>query len=261
MDRIRKILVPNDFSHPSKRALEYVKSFAGPRPDKEIVVCYMPDSPDAVDLEKTFETYRQGLTKAFRAKLSWVHFSPPSVEGLLAKSREEDSDLILMGTSGSDDPKGTTNTSKTVLATDQPVLVVPDEVEEEFRLETIALVLGSREIDDPKVLGILLDVARTFNAKVHVLTIENKPGTYGYSEEEERNEKMLEYYLGGFYSHHVYIENEDVVRGIFDYVDEKEIDMIAILPRNHAQKGSPSEGRLTRILAMQSRTPLLAIEH
>ena len=261
MDRIRKILIPNDFSHPSKQALEYARSFAGSRPDKEIVICYMTETPDESALKKTFDTFRSGLSKGFRARLSWVHFSPPSVKGLLAKAREEETDLILMGTSGSDNPDDTTHTSETVLATDQPVLVIPDGIEEEFKLETIALVLGSKEIDDPKVLGTLLDVARTFNAQVHVLTIENKPGTYGYSEEEERNERMLEYYLDGFYSHHVYIENEDVVQGIFDYVDEKEIDMIAILPRNHALKGTPSEGRLTRILTLQSRTPLLAIEH
>lgn len=261
MDRIRKILIPNDFSNPSKRALEFAVSFIGSRPDKEIVICYMQDTPDENALQETFETFRSGLTKAFQAKLSWVHFSPPSVEGLLKKSEAEGSDLILMGTSGSDDPQDTTKTSETVLTTEQPVLVIPDEIEEDYTLKTIALVLGSKEIDDPKVLGTLLDVVRTFNAKVHVLTIENKPGTYGYSEEEERNERMLEYYLGGFYSHHVYIENEDVIRGIFDYVDEKEIDMIAILPRNHAVRGQPSEGKLTRLLTMQSRTPLLAIEH
>ena len=222
MNKIRKILVPNDFSNTSKRALQYAEFFAGSRPDKEIVICYMPESAGGHAAQEAFDTYRAGLTKAFRAKLSWVQFSPPSVKGLLAKSREEKSDLILMGTSGSEDPEGTTHTAETVLSTDQPVLVIPDKIQEEFRLKTIALVLGPSEIDDPKVLGTLLDVARTFNAKVHVLTIENKPGTYGYSEGEERNERMLEYYLDGFYSHHVYIENEDVVRGIFDYVDEKE---------------------------------------
>lgn len=261
MDKISKILIPYDFSNPSKRALDFARNFAGPRKDQEITICFMQEKPDEEAIAKTLSDYRSGLTNAFRANLQHIRFSPPSVEGLLARSREEGSDLILMGTSGSDDPEGTTHTSETVLATNLPVLVIPDEIEEEFQLKTIALVLGPNEIDDPKVLGTLLDVVRTFNAKVHVLTIENKPGTYGYSEEEERNERALEYYLGGFYSHHVYIENEDVVQGIFDYVNEKEIDMIAILPRNHAHKGKPSEGRLTRILAMQSRTPLLAIEH
>ena len=261
MDRIRKILIPFDFSKPSQKALDYAIALVGPRPDKQLVICFMQEQTDEQALEEEFQTIKSGLTKAFRAKLSWVHFSPPSVEGLLEKSKAEKADLILMGTSGSEDPDGTTKTSQTVLSTEIPVMVIPDEISDEFQLKTIALVLGKNEIDDPKVLGTLLDIVRTYDAQVHVLTIENQPGTYGYSESEERNEQLLVYYLDKFYSHHVYIENEDMVRGIFDYVNEKEIDMIAILPRNHSRKGTPSEGRLTRILTIQSRTPLLAIEH
>lgn len=261
MDRITKILIPYDFSEVSRRALEYAIAFAGKRPDKHIEICFMQPEEDQAAIEKAFAEIKSGLTKAFRAKISWVAFSPPSVAGLLKKCQWAQPDLIIMGTSGSDDPEGTTHTSETVLSTECPVLVIPKDIGEEFQLKKIALVLGHKEIDDPNVLGTLLDVARTFNAKVHVLTIENKPGTYGYSEGEERNEQLLEYYLENFYSHHVFIENEDVVEGIFDYVREKEIDMLAILPRNHARRGTPSEGRLTRILTLQSRFPLLAIEH
>jgi hypothetical protein len=92
-----------------------------------------------------------------------------------------------------------------------------------------------------------------------VLTIENKPGTYGYSSGEERNESLLKYYLEDFYAHHVFIENSDVTSGICDYVQEKEIDLISILPRNHVQNGTPSEGRLTRLLTLKTNTPLLTI--
>lgn len=261
MDRIAKILVPYDFTEVSRRALDYAVAFAGGRQDKHIVVCFMQQTEDQQVLEDEYAKIKAGLTRAFRAEMSWVAFAPPSVDGLLKKCQWVQPDLIVMGTSGSEDPEGTTHTSQTVLATECPVLVIPKDVGEEFQLKTIALVLGSKEIDDPKVLGTLLDIARTFNAKVHVLTIENKPGTYGYSESEERNEQLLEYYLESFYSHHVFIENEDVVQGIFDYVVEKEIDMLAILPRNHARKGTPSEGRLTRLLTLQTRSPLLAVEH
>jgi hypothetical protein len=43
-------------------------------------------------------------------------------------------------------------------------------------------------------------------------------------------------------------------------VAEKEIDMIAILPRNHSKKGQPSEGKLTEVLTLKSSTPVLAID-
>lgn len=261
MDKITDILIPYDFSAPAKRALEYAIHFVGTRPDKHLIVSFIQKERDQQAMEKAFEAIRSGLTKAFRAKLSWKAMEEPSVSGLIAETKNQEADLVIMGTSGSEDPDGTTKTSQTVLAADCPVLVVPQHIPEDFRLSKIALVLGPREIDDPSVLGTLLDVARTFNAKVYVLTIEHKPMTYGYSESEEYNEDLLEYYLEGFYAQHIFLRSDDVVKAIFDYVAEKEIDMIAILPRNHVRHETGSGGRLTRILTLQTEIPLLAIEH
>jgi nucleotide-binding universal stress UspA family protein len=260
MSKLATYWVPFDFSEASRRGLEYAMDFAGPRKGVHLRICFISEKETDSALQEAFDTLKSPLGKGFRAQLSWTRISPPTVEGLLEASREGQPDLVIIGTSGSDDPEGTTKTSKLVLAAPYPVLVVPSHAEREFRLKKIALVLGPREIDDPNDLATLLAVARTYNAQVTVLTIENRPVTYGYSEEEERNERLLEYYLESFYSHHAYIRNEDVVQGIFEYVDQHEIDMIAIFPRNHSRTENTSEGRLTRILALQSSTPLLAIE-
>ena len=261
MENIKTILVPYNFSEASKKGLQYAIDFTGHRPESHIHLSFISEATNGTTPEQAFEEIKQDLTKAFRAKLTWSLLSPGTVDELLNKSKEDQADIVIMGTSGSGDPKATTHTSEMVLNAECPILVVPEGAEDEFKLSKIALVLGSNEIDDPNLLYDLLTVARTFNARVTVLTIANKPGPFGYSEEEERNERLLEYYLESFYSHHDYIKSEDIVQGIFDYVEQHEIDMIAILPRRHVLKGTPSEGRLTRILTLQSRTPLLAIEH
>ena len=261
MNKIATILVPYDFSKAAQAGFRYALDFAGHRPGIHLRLCFIKDEPSADALNSAFEDLTRGLSKAFRAKLSWTSLIPGSVEGLLEKSRVEPTDMIVMGTSGSADQETPTKTSQLVLSAPCPVLVVPTGTPEEFSLSRIALVLGPNEIDDPSLLATLLDVSRNHKAQVTVLTIENEPGTYGYSPEEERNEHLLEYYLESFYSHHAYIENQNVVEGIFDYVDKHEIDMVAILPRKHSKSGTPAEGRLTRILTLQTKTPLLAIEH
>jgi nucleotide-binding universal stress UspA family protein len=261
MNKIKTILVPYDFSESSKQGLRYAINFAGHRPGVHLRICFIAEKVSEETFENTFEEIKKGLSRAFKANLSWLFLTPGSVEGLLKISKTEKADMVIMGTSGSGDVEASTKTSQMVLSSECPVLVIPDGTTEEFRLSRIALVLGQNEIDDPSDLYALLDVARSFNASVTVLTIENKPGTYGYSEEEERNERLLEYYLESFYSHHTYIPSEDMVAGIFNYVETHDIDMIAILPRRHVKKGTPSEGKLTRILTLQSKTPLLAIEH
>ena len=77
---------------------------------------------------------------------------------------------------------------------------------------------------------------------------------------ENKNDSILEYYLETLHYHHVFPKNTDIEKGIFEYVKEKNIDMLAILPRNHAKKSKPSEGRLTRLLTLHTEVPLLTID-
>lgn len=257
----KKILVPYDFSIASENGVQYAIDFAGARPGVDLLICLIADEEDPERFEKGRKFILSRITKIFRGEVSWTYLIPGSVKGLLEKCDEEKVDMVIIGTSGARGEATTTKTSELVLGAKFPVLVVPPGKREDFSLRRIALVLGPNEIDDPNLLHTLLQIARRFNATVTVLTIAGEGQNLGYTEEEERNEHLLEYYLESFYSHHVYIKNEDVVEGIFDYIEAHDIDMVAILPNKHVKKGTPSEGRLTRILAQQATTPLLTIEH
>lgn len=260
MEKIKTILVPFDFSKPAKNALDYAVNFVGSSKDMHIKLVYVDKDEDASFLEADFKKIRQTYGKNLKSPMTWV-LGRDTLTNAILKAREMyKADLIIMGTAGATEVTETgSHTSELVLEADCPVLVIP-HTEGEFRIAHIALVLGRDEIDDAQVLATLLNVARRFNARVHVLTIENEPGSYGYSEIDEKNERLLEYYLESFYADHTFIENPDVVEGITEFAAEKEIDMIAILPRNHAKKGDPSKGRLTQILTLKSKTPILAID-
>lgn len=259
MDKIATLLVPFDFSVPSRRALDYAVNYVGNRENMHIVLLYAaPKGSPEISGEK-FREIRKGYGKMLRSKLSWEISGEALTGAILKAKRQHNADLIIMGTSGASVAENHTHTSELVAQANCPVLVVPEEPRD-FRVKNIALVLGRDEIDSTEDLAVLLDVARRFDARVHVLTIENEPGTYGYSKPEERNEMLLDYYLESFYADHFYIENKDVFAGISQYVAEKEIDLVAILPRNHSKKGEPSEGKLTEVLTLKSSTPVLAID-
>ncbi len=76
----------------------------------------------------------------------------------------------------------------------------------------------------------------------------------------ETNEESLEYYLEHFYAEHNFEKNQDIEKGILEYIEEKDIDLLTILPRNHAQKTLPSEGRLTKLLTLHSSVPVLTLD-
>jgi hypothetical protein len=77
---------------------------------------------------------------------------------------------------------------------------------------------------------------------------------------EDENEEVLEYYLDSLLYFHAFPQNSDIELGITNYVDQNDIDLLAIIPRNHAKQAKPSEGRLTKLLTLHTKVPLLTID-
>lgn len=261
MYKISTILLPFDFSNTSLKALDYAVSFVGRNDNIKIVLAFISERPNLNPPTDTIKEIDEKYNGVLKNKLKWVTKVGPLTQSLLEIQKTMEVDLVIMGTLGANKRDDTehSNTSELVLAAECPVLVVPHDYKD-FQLKRMALVLGKEEIDQSEVLGTLLAFARRFNAKVYVVTIENLPSTYGYSEEEEKNENTMEYYLENFYEEHVFIKNKDVVDGILTYTSKKEIDLIAILPRNHTKHSKPSKGQLTQLLIQHSKLPVLAID-
>ncbi len=262
MKDITKILVPFDLSTTSESALQYAVNFVNQDETMKILLTHISELSNDTSYVKKLENTVEKIKNDhpfFKGTIDWVIKSGNLIDNILDTQKEHQADLIIMGTKGSDEETTLTNTAKLVMEADCPVIAIPENTRE-FGLKKIALVLGKSEIDDATVLETLLDIARRFHSEVHVLTICNEDGTYGYSEIDEKNENTLEYYLENFYSHHTFQENADIEKGIFEYINDKEIDLLAILPRNHAKKNKPSEGRLTKLLTLHTEVPLLTID-
>ncbi|NJB71331.1 nucleotide-binding universal stress UspA family protein [Saonia flava] len=257
MENISTILVPFDFSESANQALEYTVDYIGDSKIKIVLVHIAPD-PNSVK-DEGFKVLNEKYARNLKIPMEWLVSKNSLAETIVEIQNNKKADLVIMGTSGSKNKIGTTNTAELVLATDCPVIVVPKNIEN-FSIKNISLVLGVNEIEDTSVLATLLNVTKRFNAKVHVLTVQNEPGTYGYSKADEKNENALMYYLEDFYAEHTFIENQDILEGIFSYVDSHSIDMIAVMPRNHTSKSAPSKGLLTKELTMRSAVPVLALD-
>ena len=263
MSAIKKIVIPFDFSEASVAALDYGLSFVDFNKPIEILAVYVcPSSFSEHDIEQTNQNFKSIVGELNKKTKFEPHFE--MVQGalpdaLLQFRASNEVDLIIMGTMGDKSlDEHVTNTSNLVLHAECPVISVPYGSEAQ-QLNEIALVLGKEEIEDPKILNFLLDVARMFNAKVHVLTIYAE-SIFDENVVVESNEESLAYYLEHFYVEHNFEKNQDVEQGIFDYIEGKDIDLLAIIPRNHVKKTSPSEGRLTKLLTLHSSVPILTLD-
>lgn len=263
MSSIKKILVPFDFTEPAIAALDYTLSFVGWQNPIQVVALYVSGT-DVSETER--QEAKENFAKIANSLNKRTHFHPElmisegDLTGNILNARKTlGANLVIMGTLGdSSVEEHVTNTSELVLQADSAIITVPFGTEIKTPKD-IALVLGKEEIEQPRVLGLLLDIARSFNSKVHVLTI-YKESIYGEKVLVETNEETLEYYLEHFYAEHNFEKNQDIEKGILDYIEEKSIDLLAILPRNHAQKTKPSEGRLTKLLTLHSNIPVLTLD-
>lgn len=259
MKRIHTILIPYDFTSISKKALNYALEFVGLDRDITILLAHITEEEDITPIETAFEAVKGEVTTTFRGTVKSIIRHGNLTDTLLHLQKSETIDLIIMGTSGNSGSEENHTVDLALGIDDCPVIAIPD-TETEFGIKKIALILGKDKIQDRTVLGTLLRITRRFNAQVIVLTIQNEEGVYGYSEEDESNENLLEYYLEDFYSHHSFIENPDIVQGVMTYVEDHAIDMIAIMPGNHAKGEGRSEGLLTKELTFASKVPVLTID-
>jgi len=259
MNNIKKILVPIDFSETAHNALQYVAGLIRSSQEIEVTLLHISSSDLSQESKEAIESQLADLINQYSELIPNCKPRVESgslVETIISVHSDQDSELIIMGTQGSQDENRETNTSKLVLEADCPVLVIPDN-QKGFSIKNIALALGSSTIDNSEGLQALHDIARTFDATVHVLTI-NRNGE-GLTVKEE-NQEVLEYYLESLLYFYAFPQNSDIELGISDYVEEHNIDMLAILPRNHTRTTKPSEGRLTKLLTMHTKVPLLTID-
>ncbi|WP_299781618.1 universal stress protein [uncultured Formosa sp.] len=253
-----KILVPFDFTETANNALSYVKKFVGYDENTEVVFVYVNENEDSKAEEK-LEAVKTDFEEHSISKVRTLVVKGEFHAAILKVVEAEASDLVFIGTSLVNDKKLNTNASKFVLSADCPVIVIPKDYDA-FKIKKIALVIGEDLIHNSKLLQTLLMVARRFSAKVDVLTVKKGEAEYGYTNEDEKNENTISYYLEDFYSGHVFIDGPDIPESIFKYAEEKHIDLISILPRNNAEGELSSKGALTKALSEVSKIPLLVID-
>jgi nucleotide-binding universal stress UspA family protein len=259
---MKNILIPFDFSEVSKNALEYAVRFADKDPTIRLFLLNIASgSADKDETEKKFGEIIQKYKKPLLPEIHTLIRSGEFVPSIIQLQKELKVDLIIMGTRGAKpgDENIATTTSRLVEEADLPVLVIPEKYRK-FRLDTIILSLGNEKIPDRSPLYVLLEVSRKHKAQVHVLTIQQHEMAMGYSEDDESNENTLNYFLEMFYSHHTFHENEDIEKGILEYIEKNDMDMLAIMPKNHLQGEEASPGRLTRLLTLHSNVPLLVLD-
>jgi len=262
MKEFSTVIVPHDFSPQADRALNYAIRFFIGQSGKNIHILHVLAKGTSAKALQTAKDRIQAIIDNYAGKTSaqlHVMVLRGSIpETILTAQQKTGADAIFMGTNRNmqAEDNAATNAANLVYAAKCPVIVIPETVDN-FKLQKMVLLLGTEDMAEPEKLGVALVVARQFNAEIHVLTFYDKEQDVAGVEANEAN---LAYYFDRLYTQHIFVRNSDLVEGITEYIDNHDIDLFAIIPNNHAQQGKVSEGRLTRLLTLQAKIPLLTID-
>lgn len=182
------------------------------------------------------------------------------VEEINIFAKENKIDLIVMGMEGAgyltEKLIGSITTSL-IKKAKCPVLAIDKHVK--FRsIKKIALACDYSETKNKYILNPLKELAHLFKSHVYILNVVRELETVATVSKAVAGIKLDHSLEGVNHSFH-YAKSEDIIEGINDFVDEKKIDMVVMIPRMHTALQNLFHEAHTKRMAFHTKVPLLAL--
>ncbi|MBP6374552.1 MAG: universal stress protein [Flavobacterium sp.] len=259
---MKKILVPTDFSQHAEYALRVAAQIAKAN-NSEIMLLHMLELPqqgsDALGggsaipeimffKNKAIERLEELMEADFLAgiEVSEIIQFEKAFEGILAVSKKNEVDFIVMGSHGASGFQELfigSNTEKVVRFADVPVLVIKNETP---NFNSSNFVFASDFSDEIKApFAKLIDLANTFNSHLDLVMI-NTPNSFKPTHVAE---SIMNEFVKGFnltnYATHIY-NDLNVEKGILNFANAVNADLIGMCTHgrtgfSHFFNGSISE--------------------
>ena len=270
---IKRILFPSDFSEASRNAGKYAAEIAR-RTGAELfilnvysVTIYDPNMPAELLMSATEQAEKVSKEELEKMKgiFDGINVTVVSRQGLVVDEiinyvQENAIDIVVMGTTGASgilEKIFGSNTSSVIAKTPRPVLAIPADAVYKS-ISTIVYATDLQESETNEIVSVT-EIASIFDAEVTLLHVCDK------SEEvlmEEKNSlyedlrKNINYEKLNF----ELVENEDVVKGIDEYVTNNPVDIIAMATHHRSLLGRLFGKSLTKDMVYHCRIPLLVLE-
>jgi nucleotide-binding universal stress UspA family protein len=277
---LKKILVPTDFSDLSLTALRYAASMAK-HSDAEITLLHVmqPYEHEAI-LNKIID-FKGTLQKAIQEKLNEIKKATPDllgvpvtvkiVEGKIYEAienivKEEDLDLIVMGTHGAG---GLGNLEKYVLGTNAyrtvhvsgcPVITLR-EVKEKIAYDNIILPLDMTKETKQKV-DTAIKIAKVLGSTIHVVSVTTFVDEFRYNLSEIKGllqEVADKVKAAGVKVVTEMLRHDDIADSILKYSEEVNADLVVIMTRQEGKLNDIVVGSSARKIITKSKVPVLSL--
>ena len=287
----RHILVPVDFSVHSEKACKMAVNIAGQLHTKLILMhCYINpvihsipfsdiyayDSSLLTKMEyseenanKEFQKFVNKMSKAVGNE-KWKSVSPEFIiksgypdDDILAFAQKYHSQLIVMGSGGSNVPYGTLGSiaADIMYNASVPVLIVPEETSENT-LNNFSQVLYATNFDEKDFASLdkLMLLLKPFNIKLKCVHVGQPHGDgWDMARLEGMKDVLHEKYQGFEFGCHLII-GRDPLEALEKYMEEEHVDIISLTTHKRNMITRLFNPSLAKRMIFHTRTPLLVFQ-
>ena len=243
------ILLPTDFSDNAFNAIRYALAFYQGEPCRFILFHAYQEPHGSTgmffSIRKMMERNAQEDMLNFLKRVETLHPEKehsietqavygPVTESVLHVTQKENVDLIIIGTQGASGLREYlwgSNAADIIRKARNPVMAIPQGARFE-KPDRIALATDFGDVSDPKIFSPLVETILHFDAELMVVHV-TKPGDEKkILQLEEQSAEMKGKFKLVKETYHI-PENDDLQEGIAQFIKEKDIQLIAMLTRNH----------------------------
>lgn len=257
MKTLQKVLIPVDFTPVSDNAIAYAVNVLQHKPSEVFFVHVKTEDSALMDLEleAIFKSHYRELLDKVTFPYEFHTTDGTLLDALLKAKAMFEADLIIMGTKGQR-PTNVSLAASLVRLVYCPVMVIPESYEN-HQIKKIVFANDYKPIRSSEAIRPLWELALDNKAKVILLhvNLQREPVLV----EDDMAESALEYYLDSLEHEYIYLSSEDVEQAINNYLVEHEVDLLAILSRDHGSNQLKSESRLIAQLTAYAGVPVLVL--
>ena len=137
-----------------------------------------------------------------------------------------------------------------------PVLIVPSGAT--FKgLHKIGYTCDFKNVSDTTPIQILKEWTKAFNAELEILNVNyNKNNA---DEKSREQEEILRSVLGEINPKFFFINNQDVEKGVHEFAESNNVDLLIVVPRRHNLLESLFQKSHSKELVFHSHIPILSV--
>lgn len=258
---MKTVIIPIDFSETSLNAARYAAEMLSGKEDASIILYHMFEDEDE---EQTAKEYLESLKKELLQKGDKdiqieMERGDDVVDCLEKLSYQKKATLVVMGITGKSKIKQVFVGSNTLKLAERdvcPVLIIPPSAKF-TQINNVVLASDFKDVENVTPVTYLKAVLDFFKPKLHIVNV-NSEIHVALNDELIREREWLKTNLSDYDPEFYFITTFDIKDTIQQFVEDKNIDMIISLPRNHSFFQSVFKKSTTKDLAFHSSIPVLA---